>query len=394
MRPPSFTSSHLLSQHWPLLLQSCSPLPDPAGLSQKLAQVTDPQALLQLADRHGVVAQLSSALSRFAPVQSNGLLSAAVHSARKVQLAHALSLTAELFRIAEIFGQKDLAFLATKGPTLAYRAYGDATARHYADLDLLVRHSDVLRAAHLLSESGYTSVLSMDSIADSSIPGEYIFQRPGTDFLLEIHTERSFRYFPRPLPIADFLQRRATVAMDGRDIPALSLEDEFVLLSVHGAKHFWERLMWIADVAALVVNCPRIDWHRVRTTAAGVGAERMVRVALLLAERTLGVPIPAAIKAEVAADPACLRIVKKIESWLPFAGQEPPALLQRALFRFQMRGRLLAGARYLTRLSLSPTEEDWMADAGAPAASVRDSLRRPFRLARKYGRSGKGTGKT
>ena len=41
--------------------------------------------------------------------------------------------------------------------------------------------------------------------------------------------------------------------MDGRDVPALSLEDELVLICVHGAKHFWERLMWTADIAAMVV---------------------------------------------------------------------------------------------------------------------------------------------
>jgi hypothetical protein len=55
-----------------------------------------------------------------------------------------------------------------------------------------------------------------------------------------------------------------------------------------------------------------------------------------------------------------------------------------------MRGNLLDGARYLTRLSLSPTEEDWSADPEAPGTSLRESLQRPFRLAKKYGRSPKG----
>jgi len=84
-----------------------------------------------------------------------------------------------------------------------------------------------------------------------------------------------------------------------------------------------------------------------------------------------------------------LRIVRKIESWLPYAGQEPPALIQRALFRLRTRGRLVSGAGYLTRLSLTATEEDWVADADSPAVSLRESLRRPFRLARKYRRNGK-----
>ena len=113
----------------------------------------------------------------------------------------------------------------------------------------------------------------------------------------------------------------------------------------------------------------------------------MIRVALLLAERLLWVPVPEPMKREVEADGACAKIVRKIESWLPYAGNEPPPLMQRALFRFRMRGQLFAGAGYLTRLSLSTTEEDWPSDQQSAKGSLRDSLRRPFRLARKYRRN-------
>src|SRR5262249_2269924 len=159
--------------------------------------------------------------------------------------------------------------------------------------------------------------------------------------IVEVHTQRSFRYFPRPLPIEDFLQRRTTVAVDGRAIPALSAEDEFVLIAVHGAKHFWERLMWISDVAAMVHNCSKMDWKRVSHSGAEAGGEGMVRVALLLARRVLRAEIPAEMEREVALDSACARLIKKIETWLPYAGSEPPALLQRVVFRLRMRGQLL-----------------------------------------------------
>jgi hypothetical protein len=135
---------------------------------------------------------------------------------------------------------------------------------------------------------------------------------------------------------------------------------------------------------------PELDWTRVRQSAVDVGAERMVRVALLLAERLLRVAVPAEMKREVTADAASLAIVKKIETWLPFAGQRPPALIERALFRFRMRGQMLGGARYLTRLSLSPTEEDWL-DAESKNGRLRESLSRPFRLAKKYRRDRKET---
>jgi hypothetical protein len=145
--------------------------------------------------------------------------------------------------------------------------------------------------------------------------------------------------------------------------------------------------MWIADVAAMVHGHPELDWRRVRQSAAEVGAERMVHVALLLAERLLLVPVPGPMKRGVESDAACAKIVRKIESWLPYAGNEPPRLTQRALFRFRMLGQVLAGVRYLTRLSLSTTEDDWSDDSQPANGSLRESLSRPFRLAKKYRRN-------
>jgi putative nucleotidyltransferase-like protein len=347
--------------------------------------------LLDLAGAHGVIPHLARVVGQ---TDSNSLPSALVEAVRapwKRQLLKAMSLTAELFRVAALLEQAPIAFLVTKGPALAARAYGDVVARQYRDFDLLIGHAHIFQAAKLLTSAGYASDTSLRASQSGRVPGEYIFQKPETDLIFELHTERSFRYYPRPLPIEDFFLRKTIVLMDGRPVPALSLEDEFVLISIHGAKHFWERLMWISDVAALVHRHPELDWSRVRQSAADVGAERMVRVALLLAERVLRVPIPNEMKKEVAADSACLPIVKKIETWLPYAGQQPPQLMQRALFRFRMRGQLLDGARYLTRLSLSPTEEDWSADAESAKAPWREALSRPFRLAKKYRRDSKGS---
>jgi hypothetical protein len=302
-----------------------------------------------------------------------------------------MALVAELFRALETLQAVRVPAVVVKGPVLSVRAFGDPGARHYGDIDFLLRNADIARASQALVAAGFLSRIPVEAIRAQKDPGQYMFRRPKTGPLIELHTERTLRYFPRALPIKDFFARKTAIAIDGRSVPALSLEDEFVLISIHGAKHFWERLMWIADVAALVHNSPRIDWSRVRQTAGDVGAERMVRVALLLAERLLRVGVPAEMKREVVADGACLSIVKKIETWLPSAGQRPPALMQRALFRFRMRGQILGGARYLTRLSLSPTEEDWSEDAGSANGRLRESLSRPFRLARKYRRDRKET---
>src|SRR5262249_35846569 len=152
----------------------------------------------------------------------------------------------EMFRILEILEATSVAAVVVKGPVLSQRAFGDPAARQYGDMDFLLRHADIKRASEALVATGFHAHISPRSMQANKTPGQYNFRRSQASPLIELHTERTLRYFPWPLPIEAFFQRKTAVTIDNRSVPALSPEDEFVLISVHGAKHFWERLMWIA----------------------------------------------------------------------------------------------------------------------------------------------------
>jgi hypothetical protein len=384
--PASPFGNDLLRREWPLLLDSCSLPRDPAKISALVAVIRDADSLIGLARAHGVLGHFTAALAGIPGFQ---IPSPFLDSLRVHQRAHLLSnlaKTAELFRVLELFRQSEIECAVVKGPVLSLRAYGEPAVRQYADLDLLLRQKDIPRAAEILVDAGYNSRISAEVIRSGKIPGEYRFCAQHTEIILELHTESTLRYFPSPLPIEKYFHSKTSLSLDGRSVPALSAEHEFVLISVHGATHFWERLMWICDVAAMVHNHPQLDWNLIRRSAAEAGAERMVRVALLLAERSLGVPIPKEMKNEVRRDSACLGLVRQIETWLPYAGFAAPSILPRAFFRFAIRGNAIAGLGYLARLSLSTTEEDWSSESAAPRLRWAEILRRPFRLAKKYRR--------
>ena len=78
---------------------------------------------------------------------------------------------------------------------------------------------------------------------------------------MEVHTEKTLRYFPNSLAIEDLFERHVTLEFDGHDVPTLSNEDALVSACTHGAKHCWERFAWIADVAALIRARPVLDWQ-------------------------------------------------------------------------------------------------------------------------------------
>jgi len=351
-----------------------------------LAVIRDDDSFICLAQAHGVLGHFAAA---FAALPGFQIPSSFLDSLRVQQRAHLLSnlaMTAELFRVLELFRQSEIECVVVKGPVLSLRAYGEPAIRQYADLDLLLRQKDIPRAAEIVVDAAYDSRISAEAIRGDKIPGEYHFRGQGSKIILELHTESTLRYFPLPLPIEKYFDSKTSVSLDGRPVPALSAEHEFVLISVHGATHFWERLMWISDVAAMVHNHPELDWNLIQRSAAEVGAERMVRVALLLAERCLGVAIPKEMKNEVQRDSACLRLVRQIETWLPYAGCAAPSIVPRAFFRFAIRGNAIAGLGYLARLSLATTEEDWSPENAAPRLRWAEILGRPFRLAKKYRR--------
>ena len=348
----------------------------------------DWDVLLALAEEHSVLGALAIRLRdvRFEAVPD--LAREKLLDRLRAQHMFALAMSADLFNVLNDFSEAGIETVLVKGPLVSLLAYGDPAVRSYVDLDLLLRHDDILTASRRMTALGFEADVPESAIEAGKIPGEYLFRRPETKRIVELHTERTFRYYPRPMPIAQLFSRRRQVLLDGQPVPALSLEDELVLNCIHGAKHFWERLMWVSDIAAIVVRHPEIDWARARTAAKEVGSERMLRFGLQLGAVLLGVKLPEEMAKEVARDGAIPGLCSQVERWLPLVGFAPPGLVERALFRMRMRGDGLAGVAYLLRLMLSPTEEDWEEGAEERRSWFWDAVRRPFRMIRKYG-SGK-----
>lgn len=374
-------------KEWSALLECASPMRDSRKLAE-MVRACDGPRLLALAEEHGVVGHLAATLGEL----EGGLLALETRQAlserQRAQVRFSLRITAELFCLLDRFASEEIAALVVKGPVLSVRAYGDAARRAYGDLDLLVRQRDIHHATELMIAAGYEARVAIAAIEAGKIPGQYLFQNPDSRLLVELHNDLTLRYFPRRLPLEKFFARQTLVPLDAREAPALSLEDELVLICIHGAKHFWERLLWIADVAALVSRQSGIDWECVAESAQEVGAERILHTGLRLAADLLRARLPDHVSATIKSDRAAARLVQQIERWLPAAGYASPRLFERAAFRLSMRGSLLAAPAYLLRLSLSPTEEDWKEGSEIGPGGLLDAIRRPFRLARKYGRRG------
>ena len=382
------TNSSTGSQEWGVLTQCASANPFNSRLAELLCPPIDWARVYILAEAHGMLPFLAARVP-LSETQVPPEVAESFREQRRTQAALVLALTAELFALQERFAKAKLEFLTTKGPVLAQRCYGDPGMRQYSDLDLIVFEKNIGRVTEFMIASGYEARIPLKAIQAAKTPGEYVFRKKDTNLLVEFHTERTFRYHPRRLRLENLFARKVYVELDGHTIPALCPEDELVLICIHSAKHLWEQLSWVTDVAALITRPPGVNWDRALACAHEVGAERMLRIGLQLASQMLAVNLPTAVQREIDADPVAIRLASQIELRMPSTDSEDLGLFERALFRMRMRGGLLRGAAYLARLSLSPTEQDWVLDDEEKRPWFIDALSRPFRLVRKYGKPAK-----
>jgi hypothetical protein len=293
-----------------------------------------------------------------------------------------LALTAELFGVLQALESRGVRATPYKGPVLAAQAYGDAAMRQFSDLDIIVPQRQIVAAHGALLALGFRSLISGLETPDASrqIPGQYAYRR-GPETLVELHTERTLRYFPRGLALEELCERREFVSVAGRQVRTFSLEDTLLLLSVHGSKHLWERLGWIADIAAL--SSRPLDWGLALERARGWGTQRMALLGAGLAARLFNAPLPNEVADWLERDGVAGRLRDGICRRFFAAEQAQLGVFSRFAFRVRMRGSLAQGAPYALRLAIMPTEFD----RGRHARYLEPlyALLRPLRLARIYG---------
>jgi hypothetical protein len=198
-----------------------------------------------------------------------------------------LPLALQLVRLMGALQAAGLRPLALKGPTFATQFYPQGAWRPSHDLDIFVQFEELDAATQVLGVMGYT-------ITERHLRALEL-RHGATGGIVELHFE--FDDDPRMLPL-DLLQPFAhahTVLLANHPVPTLTREAALVLAIQHGCKHFWRRLFWLGDIAQAMVN-PSVDWPLAANLARQVGVDRQMGFALLLAERTLGVPVPAALR--------------------------------------------------------------------------------------------------
>ena len=159
---------------------------------------------------------------------------------------------------------------------------------------------------------------------------------------VEFHTERTLRYFPTPIDLPELTGRMMTVEIGGQRLRTFPVEDTLVMLCVHGAKHFWERIGWVLDIAKLA-TAQEVNWTLAMQIAAKMESTRVFLLGLYLAHDLFEAPLPEQLLEEIGGDRTVQELAEKV--YAQYAGMSDPSagVLPRAVFRLRSRDKFGPG---------------------------------------------------
>jgi Uncharacterised nucleotidyltransferase len=348
--------------------------------SDLLAETHWPEFVDQ-AGRHG----LAPAAHRFIAAQADlsPALQTLLRRAAISALAENLRQVHGLRLVASTFARTGLPWLCVKGPVAAATLYREPALRPFSDIDLLIHLSDFERSCANLADVGFKLYF------DLTPKWQELYFRDQSQTALHAASTIDLHWQLLPsrysfAPVMNAIWERAErVSVFNVSVDTLSPYDSLVYLCLHAAKHDWERLIWLVDIAALITRSNRLDWDAFAQDLEDVSLKVPLKVSLMLAEALFGVGLPDRISNCLRADLIAAHLCKeRIKRW-----QEAP--LSTAPWPWKSlyyRSMTLSAdrRRYWHDVLLRPTPLEWKALPLPFSCRGAYYAIRPFRLMWKH----------
>jgi hypothetical protein len=268
-----------------------------AAVREAAALVTDWNLFEHLVARHRVTPLVRDALA-CAGVAPPPAVDERL-GARAAQCAvTALAMAGESVRLQRAFQAAGLPLLVVKGTAVGILAYGDPCMKESWDIDLLTAPQAIPEAHSLLGQLGYELDPPVRLTGDRlkrllkvAKDASYLHRESGLTVELHWRLMRNRHLIPG-LDVHSPVQ---FVQAEGARLATFADDALFTYLCVHGMRHGWARLKWLADLGAFIASRDPHSVERMYNAALAAGAGRAPAVSLLLCRRLLGVTLPPAL---------------------------------------------------------------------------------------------------
>lgn len=195
----------------------------------------------------------------------------------------------ELQSVIGILTGAGIPSLPLKGPTLALLLWNDLRLRRCRDIDILVDHASVPKAVRLLEQAGYSSPPPTGGLLR-----ELELIRHDKGVALDLHWNITHGEMAFPLDFNALWAERDSITYNGVTLPMMSPEWLFIVMAIYLAKSYpWPELVYLSDLARLILRFPQMDWERVHDIATQTGTRRICAVGLALIDDLAGSSVPA-----------------------------------------------------------------------------------------------------
>ena len=361
---PFFEMADVEDEAWRALLWlTGARLPLPSAITP--AQV-DWQRLIQLAYVQRMLPLLSDRI--IGHLQALQGYEEHIRLLRKAQLdvvRRNLALAAETLRLLDALEASGIQTLPFKGCVLCMEVYSNLSARKDGDIDLLVRQDHVWKALEVLAKCGYRPYKERTKAeASGHLHDDCEWELLNADKRMGVDLHWSFNSRNAGLPMPGFLNqlwsRRGQLAFCGRSIHTFGTEDLVFMLTIHAAKHHWQRLEWIYTLARVLNRSPEIDWSELYKTARDCHAERLLNSGLAICSTVYDVALPADILQKLQSDQKASSLAGRAMGWL-FQGKSD-TLSSTALRKFSVDARegLFNKVYYVICATATPSAKDYI----------------------------------
>jgi hypothetical protein len=326
----------------------------------------DAEAIVAYAAAHRVLPLVHRVLTEQIDTVVPSSLRAAAWASYESNRVRNRASEAELARVVACIEAADILVVPYKGPTLARALYGDAALREYGDLDLLVPRDQVFVACDLLASLGYRpraqiAVADRDAFLRAGRQYDVELFHQETRRLVELHWRSDAQHAMERLDDARSRDARPSIEMEGvryRQLPDVELM--FALL-IHGAKHRWDHLAWLIDIALLASRMDDVAWQRLAGEAQSQRCEVRFLVGLFLVRDVLRVAIRLDALASARVRTRAQRLAAEIANEIALSQTQRPvrSVLQSILGDLRFNDTFKQSLAQATRIAFTPNHDDW-----------------------------------
>ena len=287
---------------------------------------------------HGVIWPLEKLATRLDGLP--GQLRSRIRAAAQAQTFQNLHFTDALIEILRVFRNRGIEAAVLKGPAVSLITAGKLASREFTDLDLLVRFEHLEIAKFALADLGYRQILEYKPVRRWTQRHKHItFIHDVEEVLVELHwvlNPPDLRFALEPTGIWNRMQ---TIRTHEESFWTLGLEDTLLYLCVHGARHGWESLKWVFDIAQLLQHRSMgVDWSALISRSQIAGCSRSLLIGIRLASDLFALREPDLPGRELTKDACARKVAERFRQSL--LGNRPLSTLEIIGIQIQAHERL------------------------------------------------------